>query len=233
MGKNVLIIEDDIVNMKTSSLILKKHGFNTLKAENGKDALEKLNSNNDLIGVLLDLGLPDLNGLEIIKEIRNHPLHKNCALLVVTINSDKLDCILALEMGANDYITKPFHHRELVARLNASIRRAKNTINTRGPVIRSHDLTIYTEKRLIEQRGEVIELAFKEFEILHLLASNPGKAIHRNTILDRIGGINYCPDTRVVDMHISSIRKKLGDTKNQKIYIDTVSGIGYRFREIE
>lgn len=233
MKNQILIVEDDIITMRTSSLILKNHGFDVLQAENGQDALIKLNENNNISGILLDLGLPDICGFEILKEIRKHPVHKNCAIVIVTINSDKLDCILGLEMGADDYITKPFHHRELIARLNAAIRRSSAESNNVGSVISTHDLTIYTEKRLVERKGQIIELPFKEFEILHLLASNPGKAIHRSTILDKIGGLDYSPDTRVVDMHISSIRKKLGDTKGQKVYIDTVSGIGYRFREIQ
>lgn len=230
MKNQVLVVEDDIINMRTVSLILKKHGFNILKAKNGEETFELLKYNK-IIAVILDLNLPDISGLEILTHIRNHPIHKNCAILIVTVKNDKLDCILGLEMGADDYITKPFHHRELVARLNSAIRRAKTIINREGPIITLHDLKIYTEKRIIKKGNKITNLSFKEFEILYLLASNPGKVIDRNTILDRIGGIDYCPDTRVVDMHISSIRKKLGDTKNERHYIDTVSGIGYRFRE--
>lgn len=216
--------------MKTVSLILKKHGFNILKAQNGKEALELL-EDNSITAAILDLNLPDTSGLEILKYIRNHPIHKDSAIIILTINDDKLDCILALEMGADDYITKPFHHRELVARLSAAIRRAKTIIDKTGPIITLYDLKIYTEKRIIRKDGEIINLSFKEFEILYLLAVNAGKVISREIILDRIGGLDYSPDTRVVDMHISSIRKKLGDIEKQKQYIDTVSGIGYRFRE--
>ena len=223
-------MEDDIINMKTVSLILEKYGFNVLKAKNQEETLNIL-EDNKIIAIILDLNLPDTNGFEILKYIRNHPIHKNCAVLIVTINDDKLDCILGLEMGADDYITKPFHHRELVARLNAAIRRAKTTIDKEGPIIIKDDLKIYTDKRIVVKDEEVIDLSFKEFEILLLLASNSGNVIDRDIILDRIGGVNYTPNTRVVDMRISSIRKKLGDNKNQNSYIDTVNGIGYRFRE--
>ena len=100
-----------------------------------------------------------------------------------------------------------------------------------GPLITIHDLVIDVDKRLVMKNGEIISLSFKEFEILYLLASNPGKVIQRETILNKIGDINYAPNTRVVDMHISSIRKKLGERGKGNSYIDTISGVGYRFRE--
>lgn len=225
-----MIVEDDIINLQILSSILEKHGFIILKAKNGKEALEIL-EDNIIIGAILDLNLPDASGLELLKYIRNHPIHKNSAILIVTIKDDKLDCILGLEMGADDYITKPFHHRELVARLNAAIRRAKSIIDKTGHIITLYDLKICKEKRIVMKNEEVINLSFKEFEILWLLAVNAGKVISRETILDKIGGLDYCPDTRVVDMHISSIRKKLGDIERQKRYIDTISSIGYRFRK--
>ena len=231
MNKNILIVEDDSINLKILNSILDKYGFSPLKAKTGKEAMELLNNNNKVIGAILDINLPDMSGLEILKYIRNHPVHKNIAVLIVTINQDKVDTILGLEMGADDYITKPFHHRELIARLNAAIRRSKEVDVASGPLITIHDLIIDVEKRLVMKNGQPINLSFKEFEILYLLASNPGKVIQRETILNRIGDINYAPNTRVVDMHISSIRKKLGDRGKEKSYIDTVSGVGYRFRE--
>ncbi|MCQ4922931.1 response regulator transcription factor [Tissierella carlieri] len=230
MDNQVLVVEDDIISMKLFNAILNKYGFSVLKATNGAESIESL-MNNKIAAAILDLTLPDTSGFEILKYIRNHPIHKNIAILIVTVNHDKLDTILGLEMGADDYITKPFHHRELVARLNASIRRSQAIEDKTGPIIAFHDLKIDIEKRIIKKNNNIINFSFKEFEILYLLASNPGKVIHRQTILDKIGGLDYSPDTRVVDMHISSIRKKLGDTKKQKHYIDTVSGIGYRFRE--
>lgn len=226
----ILIVEDDIINMKILSSIFDKYGFSVLKANNGSKAME-LMSKNKIMASIIDLNLPDINGFEILKHIRNNPIHKDSAILIVTENTDKLDTILGLEMGADDYITKPFHHRELVARLNASIRRTKVIQDKTRSIITLHDLEIDIEKRLVKKNNEIIHLSFKEFEILHLLASNPGKVIHRETILDKIGGLYYSPETRVIDMHISSIRKKLKDNKKQKFYIDTVSGIGYRCRE--
>jgi len=225
-----LVVEDDIVNLKILNSILDNYGFSTLNARSYEEAIGMLD-NEKIIAAILDLNLPDANGLEILKVIRNHTLHKNIAVLIVTVNQDKLDTVIGLEMGADDYILKPFHHRELVARLNAAIRRSKVISNLMGPVITLQDLTIDIEKRKVFRGEEVIELSYKEFEILYLLASNPGKVIPRETILDKIGGLTYNPNSRVVDMHISSIRRKLGNNGKKSPYIDTVSGVGYRFYE--
>ena len=230
MNKTILIVEDDNINLKILNSILGKYDYSTLMAKTGQEAIDLLN-NNKVIGAILDINLPDMSGLEILKYIRNHPIHKNIAILIVTVNQDKLDTILGLEMGADDYITKPFHHRELIARLNAAIRRSREVEVLSGPLITIHDLVIDVDKRLVMKNGEIISLSFKEFEILYLLASNPGKVIQRETILNKIGDINYAPNTRVVDMHISSIRKKLGERGKGNSYIDTISGVGYRFRE--
>ncbi|NLV89010.1 MAG: response regulator transcription factor [Tissierellia bacterium] len=230
MNKTILIVEDDNINLKILNSILGKYDYSTLMAKTGQEAIDLLN-NNKVIGAILDINLPDMSGLEILKYIRNHPIHKNIAVLIVTVNQDKLDTILGLEMGADDYITKPFHHRELIARLNAAIRRSREVEVLSGPLITIHDLVIDVDKRLVMKNGEIISLSFKEFEILYLLASNPGKVIQRETILNKIGDINYAPNTRVVDMHISSIRKKLGERGKGNSYIDTISGVGYRFRE--
>ncbi|MFA7410819.1 MAG: response regulator transcription factor [Tissierellaceae bacterium] len=226
----ILVVEDDIVNLKILNSILDNYGFSTLNARSYEEAIGMLD-NEKIIAAILDLNLPDANGLEILKVIRNHTLHKNIAVLIVTVNQDKLDTVIGLEMGADDYILKPFHHRELVARLNAAIRRSKVISNLMGPVITLQDLTIDIEKRKVFRGEEVIELSYKEFEILYLLASNPGKVIPRETILDKIGGLTYNPNSRVVDMHISSIRRKLGNNGKKSPYIDTVSGVGYRFYE--
>lgn len=230
MGKQILIVEDDIISLKLLKGILSKYSFNIIETESGKEAM-KLLTNNEFEGVILDLNLPDTSGLEILKAIREHPFNKSAAVLIVTENDDKLEAILALELGADDYITKPFHQRELIARLNAVLRRVETVRDNSSTIISFNGLEIDIEKRLVKNGGKIINLSFKEFEILCLLASNPGKVLPRQVILDRIGGLYYNPETRVVDMHISSIRKKLGDTNRQKLYIDTISGIGYRFRE--
>lgn len=228
--KKILIVDDDPITLRILCSTVEKHGYQVLKAASGEAAFASL-ENNEMDAMILDLNLPDINGLEILRQVRNHPVLHSIVIMVVTENDDKLEAIISLEMGADDYITKPFHQRELIARLNAIFRRIP------GPLAETHsnlvfnDLHIDIKKRLVKRQDKIINLTFKEFEILVLLAANPGEVLPRESIMNAIGGLDYSPETRTIDMHISSIRKKLNDTNKEKIYIDTVSGVGYRFRK--
>lgn len=228
--KSVLIVEDDPITMKILCAAIEKHGFSTIKATYGSNALSLLNKH-EIHAVILDLNLPDMNGLEILKHIRNHPVLNSIAAIIVTENDDKLEAVLGLEMGADDYVTKPFHQRELVARLNTVLRRTQRITAGLSSSLSFGDLYIDIKTRLVCKNETVIDLSFKEFETLLLLASNAGEVLSRETIMDTLGGMDYNPETRTIDMHIAAIRKKLGDTSNEKKYIDTVSGVGYRFRK--
>jgi two-component system, OmpR family, alkaline phosphatase synthesis response regulator PhoP len=227
--KNVLIVDDDPITLKILGAAIEKYGFAVIRAENGKDALLKL-KNYEITAVFLDLNLPDLNGLEILKTIRSHPIINSIAIIIVTQNDDKLESILGLEMGADDYITKPFHPRELIARLNTILRRTEKIQTNLQSYLIFNDLHIDIKKRTVKKQDYIINLTFKEFEILALLATNPGEVLPREAIMNAIGGLDYSPETRTIDMHIASIRKKLADTDKEKVYIDTVSSVGYRFR---
>jgi two-component system alkaline phosphatase synthesis response regulator PhoP len=228
--KNVLIVDDDPITLKILSATIEKYGFAVIKAENGNDALLKLQKY-EIAAIILDLNLPDISGLEILKTIRSHPIISAIAIIIVTQNDDKLESILGLEMGADDYITKPFHPRELIARLNTILRRTENMNTNMKSYLIFNDLHIDIKKRLVKKQDYVINLTFKEFEILALLAAYPGEVLPREAIMNAIGGLDYSPETRTIDMHIASIRKKLNDTDKVKVYIDTVSGVGYRFRK--
>jgi two-component system alkaline phosphatase synthesis response regulator PhoP len=228
--KNILVVEDDPITLKILCAAIEKHGFSIIRATNGNDALIYLKKY-EIHAVILDLNLPDLSGMEILKQIRNHPVLKSIAVIIVTENDDKLEAILGLEMGADDYITKPFHQRELIARLNTVLRRTLQvTANLNSSLIYG-DLHIDMKKRSVKKHDKIIDLSFKEFETLVLLASNAGEVLSRETIMNAIGGVDYSPETRTVDMHIASIRKKLEDNSSVRKYIDTVSGVGYRFRK--
>jgi len=228
--KNILVVDDDPITLKILCATMEKHGFAVIRATNGDDALMHL-KNHRIHAVILDLNLPDISGSDILKYIRNHPVLNSIATIIVTENDDKLEAILSLEMGADDYITKPFHQRELVARLNAVLRRTRQATVSLNSNLVFADLTIDLRERIVKKQNKVIELSFKEFEILALLAANPGEVLSRESIMDSIGGLGYNPETRTIDMHISSIRKKLEDTEGARRYIDTVSGVGYRFRK--
>lgn len=227
---NILIVEDDPVTRKILCAALEKHNFHIITAANGSEAFSHLGKY-DISAILLDLNLPDIGGLEILKQVRTSPVLSSVAVIIVTENDDKLEAILGLEMGADDYITKPFHQRELIARLNAVLRRTQQTIAKLHSFIVLGDLYIDVKKRTVRLKDKPVDLSFKEFEILVFLAANAGEVISRETIMNVIGGLDYSPETRTVDMHISSIRKKLNDTRKVKNYIDTVSGVGYRFRK--
>ncbi len=228
--KSILVIDDDPITLKILCSTIEKHGFSTIRATNGNDALMYLKKH-EIHAVILDLNLPDISGLDILKQIRIHPALNSIATIIVTENDDKLEAILGLEMGADDYITKPFHQRELIARLNTVLRRTKQSTANLNSNLIFGDLHIDTKKRLVTIHDMAVDFSFKEFEILSLLASNAGEVLSRETIMDALGGLDYSPETRTIDMHIASIRKKLNDTSNEKKYIDTVSGVGYRFRK--
>ena len=228
--KYVLVVEDDPITLKILCTTIEKHGFSSIKATNGSDALLHL-KNHNIHAVILDLNLPDMNGIEILKHIRIHPVLNSIAIIIVTENDDKLEAILGLEIGADDYIIKPFHQRELIARLNAVMRRTQSLYSNPNSSLLFGDLLIDMKKRTVKKNDKLVDLSFKEFEILCLLASNAGVALSREAIMNAIGGTDYSPETRTVDMHIASIRKKINDTAKDKKYIDTVSGIGYRFRK--
>jgi two-component system alkaline phosphatase synthesis response regulator PhoP len=230
MNKKVLIVDDDSITVKLLTSILEKHGFSVNSAFSGTEAISYLKQSK-ANAVLLDLNLPDMKGFEVLKYVRSHPVHNSIAIIIVTGIDDELETILGLEMGADDYIVKPFHQRELIARLATVLRRTEHLISQLTPVIMFDDFEIDIERRLVKKGNSCISLSFKEFEILLLLASNPGKVVSRETIIDKIGGLEYSPESRIVDMHISSIRKKLGDTNKAKRFIDTVTNVGYRFRD--
>ena len=227
--KNILVVEDDPITLKILCASIEKHGFSIIKATNGNDALLYLKKY-EIHAIILDLNLPDISGMEILKQVRNHPVLNSIAAIIVTQNDDKLEAILGLEMGADDYITKPFHQRELIARLNTVLRRTLQATATLNSSLILGDLHIDMKKRIVKKDDKIIDLSFKEYETLVLLASNAGEVLTREAIMNAIGGEDYNPETRTVDMHIASIRKKLEDNTSVRKYIDTVSGVGYRFR---
>lgn len=227
MTKKILIVEDDKTTLRLIQHILEKNQYIVLPAQYGSDAFEYI-ANKKIHGAILDLYLPDIDGIDILKKIRQHPILNNIPVLILTSNNDKLDTVLALEMGADDYITKPFNQRELVARLKASLRRSQQNSVAIDSKILIGDIKIDLENRTVKNEDTEIDLTFAEFELLSLLASNPGKVFTRDILLNKLWGESYTVETRIVDMHISSLRKKLKSCKHKSL-IETVRGVGYRF----
>ncbi len=231
--KKALIIEDDRNIIDLISLHLRDLNFQTDFKKNGAEGLEKARSGSYDI-VILDLMLPDMDGFEVCKGIREHD--KQVPILMLTARSEEMDKVLGLEIGADDYITKPFSVRELIARIKALVRRVeverkaaasmheKETVS-RGP------LTVSFEKRMVEKDGEKIDLTKKEFDLLELLARNPGRAFSRQQLLDKVWGYQYDGYNHTVNSHINRLRSKIEEDPSKPVYIQTVWGYGYRFSD--
>jgi DNA-binding response OmpR family regulator len=221
-ARSIIIVEDDEDIGDSIRYNLEREGFRVRVAQTGEQALRLiLDRPPDLI--LLDLNLPHMSGFEICRRLRAEPATARVPIVILTARTDESDKVLGLELGADDYVTKPFGLRELVARIRAALRRAGVTEIDR-PVYQSSALTIDPATFSVRCHGQEVKLTRKEFALLAEMARNPGRVMTRETLLDRVWGLNYYGDTRTLDVHIRRLRHKLGDAS----LIETVTGIGYR-----
>lgn len=227
-----LIIDDEESISKLIAFNMQRAGFTVLTLTNGRQAYEHLLHNSseyDL--VVLDWMLPEMNGLEICKRLRY--AHHNVPIILVTARDEEIDRILGLEIGADDYVIKPFSPRELVARARAVLRRADAVSGTSDQPIGLQKLTV-RELTMDVERREVffltreIQLTQKEFELLHYMMKRPGFALSRDVLLDEVWGYSIAADTRLVDVHISHLRDKIEPAPKNPTYIRTVRGVGYK-----
>lgn len=225
MNKRILIVEDEKEIAQLIAYSLKKEKYNVDIALDGEEALKKLRENYyDL--VVLDLMLPKIQGLDICKIIRNNPKLRNTGIIIVTAKSEEFDKIIGLEMGADDYITKPFSPREVVARVKAVLRRTK--IEDSGtPLIKIKDIVIDKEKYVVTVRGQPKKLSVTEFKLLVYLAERPNKIFNREHLLDAVWGQDIYIDPRTVDVHIRRLRLKIEQDPDNPEYIKTLRGVGY------
>lgn len=234
MKKTVLTVDDEQNILELLRYNLEKNGFIVLQAETGEAALELLKTNVVDI-ILLDLMLPGMDGLEVLKWIRNNEQHKSIPVIMLTAKNEEIDNVLGLEMGADDYIGKPFGVHELMARIKAVFRRTdefakmKEKSSPDEDLISLEDLTINKTTHEVIVKGQLIELPLKEFELLYLLAKNKGRVFDREYLLEKIWGYDYYGETRTVDVHVRNLRKKIEEDDSNPIYIKTVRGIGYKF----
>ncbi len=232
--KTILTIDDEIHILELIRYNLENAGYNVLQAESGEEGLEIL-ENKDIDAVLLDLMLPGIDGLEVLRRIRTNPTKRKTPVIMLTAKGEEFDKVLGLEMGADDYIAKPFSVREMQARLKAVLRRVEergsNDSKNEVKKISTHGLEIGLETRTVTINGKEIEMSHKEFELLKLLAENPGRVYSRDILLEKIWGYEYIGETRTVDVHIRHIRKKIEEDDSNPIFIKTVRGYGYKFRE--
>ena len=218
----VLVVEDDTPVRNLITTTLKTHEYRYLSAQNGASAvMEALSHNPDI--VLLDLGLPDMDGVEIIQKIRSW---SNMPIIVISARTEDSDKIGALDAGADDYLTKPFGVMELLARVRALLRRTQE--ETPSAVMTLGDVTLDRESHRVTAGGQEIALTHMEFELLAFLMAHAGKAVTREVLLDDVWGIAYSGDTRTIDVHVRTLRQKLGDSGR---LIATIRNVGYRMDE--
>jgi len=225
-NESVLIIEDDHDIRELIRFNLNREGYRVSESADGKDGLSKANATGfDLI--LLDLMLPGMSGLEICRSLKANPQTANTPIIMVSAKGEEADIIVGLELGADDYVVKPFSPRILLSRIKAVIRRRRTPVLTSaGASIKLDNLEIHEGKREVLVDGHAVELTYTEFQILHFLASKPGWVFTRYQIVDAVKGEDYPVTDRAVDVHIVGLRKKLGSCGR---LIETVRGVGYRF----
>ena len=224
--KKILVVEDEKNIRELIEFNLSNAGFSVLKAADGREALDKLSSEIDL--VVLDLMLPEIDGMEVCRKIRGNDELRKIPIIMLTAKGEEVERILGLEMGADDYMTKPFSPRELIARIKAIFRRIKESRSEseqiEDEIIEIGSLSLDISRHEVEYEGEKITLTPKEFELLRYLLVNQGRVLSRELLLEKIWGYEYAGDTRTVDVHIRRLRKKINES-----LIETVRGVGYKF----
>jgi DNA-binding response OmpR family regulator len=229
----ILLVDDEDSVRTVLAFPLERDGYTVVQAADGEEALRLFDAAQiDL--VVLDIMLPKLDGLEVCKRLR---MTSNVPIIMLTARDDELDKVLGLELGADDYITKPFSIREFRSRVKAALRRssmgasASEDRDGASEPLHSGDLRIDFDKRTVRLREELVRTTFVEFEILGLLARSPGRVFSREALLDRIWGDSAYRDPRTIDVHIRHLREKLETDAKEPDYIFTVRGVGYRFRD--
>ena len=225
---NILIVDDEIDILELVEFNLLKQGYRTLTAQNGEDAL-RLTRQKKPDAIILDLMLPGISGLEVCRTLKSDSATKDIPIIMLTARGEEEDIVKGLEMGADDYVTKPFSPKILVARLKSVLRR-NDRQKSSGEIIEYQDIRLDSGRRKVFYKGKEIELTFTEFELLYFLMTHPGWVFTRNEIVDSVHGDNYPVTARSVDVQIVGLRKKLGSAGKM---IETVRGVGYRMKEID
>ncbi|WP_238882511.1 response regulator transcription factor [Clostridium sp. YIM B02551] len=226
-SEKIFIVDDEEHILELLKFNFENAGYKVDTATNGVDALKKIKAEPPKL-ILLDVMLPGMDGYDVCKEIRRESATQNIPIIMITAKSEELDKILGLELGADDYITKPFSVREILARVKAVLRRTTSNTTTER-AFNVYNISVDFIKHEVLKDGQKVDLTLKEFELLEILIRNRGKVLTRETLLDKIWGYEYIGETRTVDVHIRHLRKKVEeDDKNPKL-IETIRGIGYRF----
>lgn len=228
MNESILIVDDEKNIRDLLKFNLENEGYNTILAKDGKEALVKLTKDIDL--VILDLMLPEIDGLSVCKKIRNDDKISDLPIIMLTAKSEGVDQIIGLELGADDYITKPFNTREVIARIKALLRRVSMSkeYEQQKELIEFDNIIINLKNHTVKKDTEEIPMTPKEFDLLVFLVKNDDQVFSRDKLLNRIWGYEFSGDTRTVDVHVRRLRKKIGEK-----LILTVRGVGYKFEKVE
>jgi two-component system phosphate regulon response regulator PhoB len=227
-GESILVVDDEEDILELVNYNLTREGYNVSCAETGDQALKMARADMpDLI--LLDLMLPGTDGLEVCKILKNDPRTTSVPIVMLTAKGEEADIVTGLELGADDYVTKPFSPRVLLARIKAVLRRAQSRVPDESSSVKVGDLVIHPSRHEVLADGEPVELTYTEFRLLHFLARRPGWVFTRYQIVDGVRGPDAIVTDRSVDVHIVSLRRKLGDLGS---YIETVRGVGYRMKDV-
>lgn len=228
-GESILIVDDEVHIVELIKYNLESNGYKTYAAYDGAQALEIVDEN-DIDLIILDLMLPVIDGIEVCKTLKRRESKADIPIIMLTAKGEEFDKILGLELGADDYMTKPFSIRELMARIKVILRRSMAE-QAHGDIIKIGDLVVDSSKHEAVINGKKLDLTLKEFELLRYLVTNRGKVLTREFLLDRIWGYEYYGETRTVDVHIRHLRQKLEDDDKNPRLIETIRGIGYKFND--
>lgn len=226
-GETILVVDDEAKIVKTVKAYLESAGFRVVTAQDGQMALTVFRHERPAL-VILDLGLPAIDGLDVARSLRRD---SDVPIIMLTARVDEADKLVGLELGADDYVSKPFSPRELVARVRAVLRRVGGEREQAVPPIVAGEVKIDLERRQVTVAGRTVDLTATEFELLAVLARNPGRVFTRLELLDRVQGYAFEGYERTVDAHVKNLRQKLEKDPKQPRYLLTVYGVGYRFAE--
>ena len=228
--RTMLLVDDDPLISKLIRAALEKNGHAAIQCASGEEALESLQKY-AVDAVILDVILPNMDGLDVLKWIRNHPSYQKLPVIMLTCKDSEIETVLGLEMGADDYLSKPVRYHELLARLKNAFRRMDALGQNTSKILSVHGIELNQEQRTVWINKMPTTLTYREFELLILLARNPGKVFTRNYLLDRLWHDEQIPETRTVDVHIRRLRKKIEEHGLNPDIIETIRCVGYRLSD--
>jgi len=226
----ILVVDDDLALAEMLGIVLRNEGLEVTHVADGAEAVPAFRETRPDL-VLLDVMLPKVSGIDVCREIRKH---SKVPIIMVTAKGSEIDTVVGLEVGADDYVTKPYRLRELVARMRAVLRRSPgDDAGELGPsAVSVGDVSLDPEEHTVVLRGEPLALPLKEFELLHVLLANAGRVLPRDTLIDRVWGSDYVGDTKTLDVHVKRLRSKIEPDPSNPTRIVTIRGLGYKYERV-